>query len=370
MASSVEVAGASLDEGSTKATHCIELMKTLNDFRKYNILCEVMIIVNGRQFYAHRTVLAASSPYFRAMFTSQMREQVENKPIVLENIAGDVMEDLLNFIYTGVIKITPFNVKDLVSASNYLLMTSLKEVCVSFMKSILNPSNCLGIETAANTYDCNELRRMAHQYCYENFVAVAQTDEFKRLPLDQLEMLLSSEETQVEREEQIFEALLTWLKHDFPKRKDKFGKLSQFIRFPQMSPYYLADHVETEEIVQSTPECTALLLEAKNYFMLPDRRHLMKNSRSRPRKSMGLVTVVVAAGGIRGSVVGKDTLCFIPKSNTWKPLASMLTARCRHGLALTGDMVYAVGGQSKEGAAKLGRNCQNHHEVMTPPFMF
>ena len=331
------------------ANYCVQMMNTLNEFRKHNILCEVVIVVNGKQFFAHRSVLAASSPYFRAMFSSNMREQLENKPVVLENITADIMEELLHFIYTGSIKITPFNVKDFVSASNYLLMTSLKEACVSFMKTMLNPSNCLGIEAAAFKFDCTTLRKTANEYVFDHFLTVSQTDEFKLLSVERLTGLLVSDEIRVDREEQVFEALMRWLNHDVETRRTHFKHLSSQIRFPLMSPYYLADFVETEEIVLSTPECTALLLEAKNYHMLPDRRHLIKGSRTRPRRSMGLISVIFAAGGIQGSSVMKDTFCFVPAINRWSPLASMLTARCRHGLAVTGDMVYAVGGQSREG---------------------
>lgn len=331
------------------ANYCLQMMNSLNEFRKHNILCEVVIVVNGKQFYAHRNVLAASSPYFRAMFSSNMKEHLENKPVILENITAEIMEELLNFIYTGNIKITPFNVKDFVSASNYLLMTSLKETCVSFMKSMLNPSNCLGIEAAAFKFDCSALKNTANRYVYDNFVAVSQTDEFKLLSAERLMECLASDDIRVEREEQVFEALMEWMNYDVEARRGYLKQLAQHIRFPLMSPYYLADHVETEDIVLSSPECTSLLLEAKNYHMLPDRRHLIKGSRTKPRRSMGVISVIFAAGGIQGSAVTRDAYGFFPTVNRWSPLASMLIARCRHGLAVTGDMVYAVGGQSREG---------------------
>lgn len=331
------------------ANYCVQMMNSLNEFRKHNILCEVVIVVNGKQFFAHRNVLAASSPYFREMFSSNMREHLENKPVILENITAEIMEELLNFIYTGSIKITPFNVKDFVSASNYLLMTNLKETCISFMKAMLNPSNCLGIEAAAFKFNCTALRSTASQYVYDNFVAVSQTDEFKLLSADRLAEYLGSDDIRVEREEQVFECLMQWINHDIEVRRGFFKILSQHVRFPLMSPYYLADHVETEEIVLSSPECTSLILEAKNYHMLPDRRHLIKGSRTKPRRSMGVISVIFAAGGIQGSTVMRDTFGFFPAANRWSPLAHMIIARCRHGLAVTGDMVYAVGGQSREG---------------------
>ncbi len=42
----------------------------MNAFRKRGQLCDVVVKVGGREFPAHRVVLAASSDYFDAMFSS------------------------------------------------------------------------------------------------------------------------------------------------------------------------------------------------------------------------------------------------------------------------------------------------------------
>ncbi|VDO92523.1 unnamed protein product [Schistosoma mattheei] len=42
----------------------------MNAFRKEGQLCDVVIKAEGREFLAHRVVLAASSDYFDAMFSS------------------------------------------------------------------------------------------------------------------------------------------------------------------------------------------------------------------------------------------------------------------------------------------------------------
>lgn len=55
----------------------------LNDFRTQNLLSDVTIRVGSRDFTAHRVILAATSPYFQAMFTSKNSNKVtiqqENK---------------------------------------------------------------------------------------------------------------------------------------------------------------------------------------------------------------------------------------------------------------------------------------------------
>ena len=46
------------------------LGKSLNEMRKSNSLCDMKIIVDGKTFFAHRTVLATFSSYFRSMLAN------------------------------------------------------------------------------------------------------------------------------------------------------------------------------------------------------------------------------------------------------------------------------------------------------------
>ena len=102
------------------------------------------------------------------------------------------------------------------------------------------------------------------------------------MDVERLRSLVASDATKVDREEQIYEAIMKWLGHDTDARRPHFKDLITNVRFPLISPYYLMDHVESNDIVRSTPECIALLLEAKNYHMLPDRRGQLKSSRTTP----------------------------------------------------------------------------------------
>lgn len=42
--------------------------------RKQRELCDVVLIVGNQRIFAHRVILSACSPYFHAMFTSELAE--------------------------------------------------------------------------------------------------------------------------------------------------------------------------------------------------------------------------------------------------------------------------------------------------------
>lgn len=300
---SLERAGSATSSSncSMVQTFCSEMMKSMNEFREANVLCDVTICVGGQTFSAHRTVLAASSPYFKALFASTLNsDAADNKPVVLTDIDSECMESLLQYIYTGEIQLTKDNIRAVISAANYLLVSSLKQRCTVYLQKMLTPKNCLSIESTASQFDCELLKSTATSFIRENFIMVASTAEFLDMSMERLRELVASDDTKVDREEQIFEAIMKWVRHDEDERKNHFKKLVSFVRFPLISPYYLMDHVESEELVRNTPECIALLLEAKNYHMLPDRRWQLKSTRITPRVSMGIVNGIIAVGGIQG----------------------------------------------------------------------
>ena len=70
------------------------LLKTMDQLRKDDVLCDVRLVVEGQSFLAHRSILASSSPYFRGLFTNDMKEK-EVMECSLDQLKSSVMEALL-----------------------------------------------------------------------------------------------------------------------------------------------------------------------------------------------------------------------------------------------------------------------------------
>ena len=56
--------------------HCANILLGLNDQRKKDILCDVTLIVERKEFRAHRAVLAACSEYFWQALVGQTKNDL------------------------------------------------------------------------------------------------------------------------------------------------------------------------------------------------------------------------------------------------------------------------------------------------------
>ena len=84
------------------------------------------------------------SPYFYAMFTSDVLESRQNS-ITLKSMDPNSVELLIEFAYTAQIRITEGNVQDVLPVSCILQICPVKKACCDFIQSQLDPSNCIGI---------------------------------------------------------------------------------------------------------------------------------------------------------------------------------------------------------------------------------
>ncbi|XP_074839171.1 zinc finger and BTB domain-containing protein 4 [Carettochelys insculpta] len=81
------------------AGHSRSLLVALNEQRLSGQFCDVTIIAEDTKFPAHKNVLAASSPYFKEVLSSQPPGRQPGQVLELPDIQAGVFSDILNFIY-------------------------------------------------------------------------------------------------------------------------------------------------------------------------------------------------------------------------------------------------------------------------------
>ncbi|XP_042226375.1 actin-binding protein IPP-like, partial [Homarus americanus] len=127
-------------EGECKSN----LLENLHSLWQLQKFCDVEILVDGSIVKAHRVILSAGSKYFKAMFTCGLAEKT-TQSIEMKSMKLNILQLLVDFIYTGNMKITVENAQELIAAANMLIMSRAIRVCTDFLKSELHPSNALGI---------------------------------------------------------------------------------------------------------------------------------------------------------------------------------------------------------------------------------
>ena len=329
------------------------LLKEANRLRHEDILCDVTLQVGKREFRSHRIVLAASSPFFRALFTSEMKENLSGN-FRLDGVSDSVMGDLLNYIYTGEIEITHENVRDLVVAGDFLIIPSLKEIGQAFLQGTLCPENYFSIRQFAEKYNCEELKDASTECICQHFVEASKTEGFGTLDHRTVAEVISNDSTVVVREEEIFEAVLRWVKYNYEARKRHFEELFKGIRVTSMSKYYLANHVRSEELVLSNLNCLQRVLEAMTFFAIPEYRNTQTGVR--PRKSTQQdVDVIVCCGGYKGRALREtaETHCFLPTLKQWQKFRDMPSVRDEHAVTVCGNCIYVFGNRIGKTSQKV-----------------
>jgi len=300
-----------------------EMFHKLNELRTSNFLCDTTVRAEGQDFAAHRNVLSAASDYFKALFGSDLKVKEKQRNLVeLNDMKSTIIAEVLQFIYTGEASINSSNAQDLVVASDYLIIPSLKSKASQFLAESLNASNCLALESFACQYNCDTVKQAAVKYKYQHFVAVVKSEGFLSLGFDQVKELICKDELNISEEEQVYEAVMAWIKHDLSSRECLLPDLLKCLRLFSMSKYSLRKILNKEELVKKNPICSTVLNNGLDFFLFPD-RFLGKSLKHRNSIENEEHVVVLTGGQDEDGVLFQDIDCFVLATEKWQPLSRM-----------------------------------------------
>lgn len=347
--------------------HANHILKSINRLRKEKKLCDITLKVRDREFCAHRVVLSACSDYFSAMFTGDLEESHQSI-VELQGLDPDTMEFLLDFVYTESIQVSVENVQALLPAACLLQLEGVQKACCKFLEQQLDPSNCLGIRSFAESHGCEELRYAAEKYILKHFVDLVQSEEFFQLSSDNVESLIKCDNLTVPSEEAVFEAVISWIKQDENKRTNCLPKMLQYVRLPLLTPRYLTDTVDTEELIRQSLDCRDLVDEAKKYHLRPDCRPSMQNSRTKSR--IGQSEVMYVLGGFGNLQSPVDVVeKYDPLTGQWCAVQPMKRKRRYVSAVTLNNRLYAIGGydsSSRLNTVECFDHLSSQWTVMTP----
>ena len=271
-----------------------------------------LVVQNGTEFKAHRRVLSESSPYFKTLLNSGMKESKEGV-VRFETFSEAAMRGTLEFIYTGSVYIlTQESAMDLFTMADYLILPTLKSLAESALLSLqtLDVSNCISTYYFADKFQCKELASKTELFILANFTTVARTEHFLNLSSKEVEMWISRDEIDVFAEEDVFNIILYWIDGDKSERTKYFAELFRHIRLVFVSRDCLCNDIVTNDLVKTNEGCLDRVLKAIELVHSEN----FENLSVKPRKSLETPVIVVC--------VEIFILCYFPREDRWCELSA------------------------------------------------
>ncbi|XP_055500219.1 kelch-like protein 9 isoform X1 [Leucoraja erinacea] len=326
-------------------THCSAVLQGFNSLRNCGLLCDVTLMPgdSDERFLVHRAMMASASDYFKAMFTGGMKEQ-ELTSIKLHGVSKIGLKNIIEFIYTSKLALSVDNLQDILEAASFLQIMPILDFCKELLISQVSVENCVEFGRLANVFHLTDLHDDIQEFIVSNFSALMASGEYVKLSYEQLAFVLGSDSVRGCSELELFEATRRWLERE-EGRMRRAAELMARVRFPLMAPRELLERVQTVGFMRTDTACVNLLLEASNYQMLPHMQPVLQTERTRIRSD---TSRLVTLGGVlrQQLLVSKELRLFDEATQRWRRLASMDSPRYQHGVAVIGNFLFVVGGQS------------------------
>nr|XP_060631829.1 kelch-like protein 38 [Anolis sagrei ordinatus] len=321
-----------------------ELLKQLNVLRQNQILTDVVLCTSDTEIPCHRNILASSSPYFKAMFCNNFKESHQEK-VNLQGIDSGILHCIILYVYTGEIVITAENILHLMEAASMLQYAKLFEACSAYLQDRLTPENCLSLIRLSEILHCETLNKKAKAVALKYFPEVATSEDLKELCALELIEYLGDDELCGE-EEQVFEALMTWVRHDLQARQSYIQDLFKKVRLQYVHPTFFFHFIANDSLIQSSPACRVLLeLANKQMFSLysisaPE----VKPMWHVPRRYSYQEFLLLVGGRKDNQQTTKDVLMYDEKTGQWLSLAKFPMALYKASAVSLHSNVYLLGG--------------------------
>ena len=362
------------------------LLQSLQSLQQTGTLCDLTLMTENKPMRVHRAVMAASSDYFRALLTLDMKEKGQ-KVVTLKGVPFRGLNEIIKFAYSGKLHCSLDNISDLLLAATHLQLLDAINMCSKYLTSLTNTHNSVDMYAIAEQFNLSPLKERALALILNNFEDVAKREDFLSFSPNFFCDVLADNRLKCHSELWLFQLVLKWIQHNSHERSKYIFPLMSNIRFPLISPTEMVEMVMSEPLMKIDTQCLELILEANKYHMLPHRQPTLQNSRTQVRAhtpSLVLLDVdddgprvydlstkvwgtirsspietyhaqvcvlnnfMYVCGGIElyssNNPVSGKSYRYDPRFDYWSEISSMRESRHHFTLLASGSSLFAVGG--------------------------
>lgn len=258
----------------TETTRGSELMAFFKKFREREKYCDVVLHVQGKEFYAHRAILAASSPYFDSIFlTRSIHGSSKSKVTPAATLSGaakhwarcnkygpgiceslviscqnhEIFVALLNYMYTGQIQLDKGNVGELMRLANHFLMNKLKSYCAQYLERFIDCENCLHMKEIGEKFNVPSLAKAATSFVQTHLAEVINHEVMMDLSAKQVETFVIEKAWSIPQDVAV-KFMSRWVFHDQVNRERDFKQLLLNMEWTTMDPNVIVEFIDQEPL--------------------------------------------------------------------------------------------------------------------------
>ena len=310
------------------------LLKYADQSRKAERFNDVWIKTGSNSFPAHRLILGCFSQFFERLFESPMKEQYEGV-VTLKELDDEAVKVLIDYMYTGNITLNQENVINILAAADFLQINDVCQFCFDYLKSIISVENWFTIFALPDMYKSNSVLAQLYQVCSDNFSAIAKSQDFMRLIIQDLISITQNLDRSIVNETSIYETIINWIRHDEANRKNELPSVFMLLDFDKLPSDFLEDIVASNPLIRENVECLNTVTSAIS--------KQFKEMRLRERGSK----LISIGGTATPRKVVEVCNCFSKSSSIYPELPN----KTIDSVALhLNNCVYCIGGRSPFGS--------------------
>ncbi|KFO05939.1 Zinc finger and BTB domain-containing protein 11, partial [Balearica regulorum gibbericeps] len=120
----------------SSSKHCLSVLNQLNQQRLSNQFCDVTLLIEGEEYKAHKSVLAANSEYFRELFIEKGAVSSHEAVVDLSGFCKSSFLPLLEFAYTSELTFDFCSMAEVAMLARHLFMSEVLEICENVHKQM------------------------------------------------------------------------------------------------------------------------------------------------------------------------------------------------------------------------------------------
>ena len=351
--------------------------------RKSGSFNDCFITVGSTYVPANRMVLSCFSSVLEDWFKSNIASRQYEIPSDVHHFDQNTIEDLVDFMYNGSIKIDCDNVVKITACADYLQLNDVRQFGFDFLLESITCDNCFHIYSIAKRYNDESFLRSVYEFISEHLRDIIfQFSAFQCITKADLVVILQNMNEYTVDEEAMFLAIVTWTDYDFKNREKEFLDLFSLIKLDKLSFEFVSNTVALNELVISNPDCVRMAVtwisqQVNEMNSVEDVPFLIESLKCNTNSHILKVCFVFGhfyvfypalppaismpsllyhqnylycIGGRIGKAISSEVfrLNMKIKNPQWKKVASMQAKRCCMGAAIFKKRVVVAGGFDTE----------------------